>query len=181
MSTTALIVIDMITPYDHPDADQLLPSAEAAVPAIARLVERASAQDSPVIYVNDNFGSWTSNRDSIYQAAIDGKAPHLVEPLQPAEETMFVVKARHSIFFQTPLEYLLGQLDVTRLVLAGQVTEQCVLYSALDAHIRHHEVVIPEDAVAHIHEELARAALKMMELNMGARICAANSIAFRAE
>jgi nicotinamidase-related amidase len=181
VSTTALIVIDMITPYDHPDADQLLPSAEAAVPVIARLIERASADDVPVIYVNDNFGSWTSNRDSIYQLATEGKARHLVEPLRPAEETMFVVKARHSIFFQTPLEYLLGQLDVDRLVLVGQVTEQCVLYSALDAHIRHHEVVVPKDAVAHIHEELAQAALKMMELNMGAHICNADGVAFRTE
>ncbi|MFG1920407.1 cysteine hydrolase family protein [Cryptosporangium sp. NPDC048952] len=173
MPKTALIVIDMITPYDHPDADMLLSSAEKAVPAIGRLIERA---DVPVIYVNDNFGSWTSNRDSIYQSAINGKAAHLVEPLRPADETMFIMKARHSIFFQTPLEYLLGQLDVTRLVMTGQVTEQCVLYSALDAHIRHHEVVIPKDAVACIHPHLAEAALEMMELNMGAKICTADDV-----
>jgi hypothetical protein len=28
-----------------------------------------------------------------------------VEPLLPDEETAFVVKARHSIFFETPLSY----------------------------------------------------------------------------
>ncbi|WP_240746720.1 cysteine hydrolase family protein [Cryptosporangium phraense] len=166
----------MITPYDYPDADRLLSSAEQVAPVVADLVERASV---PVIYVNDNFGSWTSNRDSIYQAAIDGKAPHLVEPLKPAEDTMFVVKARHSIFFQTPLEYLLGQLGVTRLVLTGQVTEQCVLYSALDAHIRHREVVVPRDAVACIHSELAEASLEMMALNMDARIV--NSVDLRGD
>lgn len=173
MPKTALIVIDMITPYDYPDADLLLSSAEKVVPVIGRLIERAEV---PVIYVNDNFGSWTSNRDSIYQSALDGKAPHLVEPLRPDDETMFIVKARHSIFFQTPLEYLLGQLDVTRLVLTGQVTEQCVLYSALDAHIRHHDVVIPRDAVACIHSHLAEAALEMMELNMGAQVCTADDV-----
>ncbi|GAA0264070.1 cysteine hydrolase [Cryptosporangium japonicum] len=167
----------MITPYDYPDADRLLSSAEQVVPAIAGLIERAD--DVPVIYVNDNFGSWTSNRDSIYQQAVDGKAPHLVEPLRPADETMFVVKARHSIFFQTPLEYLLGSLEVTRLVMTGQVTEQCVLYSALDAHIRHHEVVIPQDAVACIHPHLAEAALEMMELNMGAQVCRAEDVQLR--
>nr|WP_281174674.1 isochorismatase family cysteine hydrolase [Cryptosporangium arvum] len=169
-------MIDMITPYDYPDADRLLASAEQVVPAISTLIERA---DVPVIYVNDNFGSWTSNRDLIYQSALDGKAPHLVEPLRPGDETMFVVKARHSIFFQTPLEYLLGSLDVTRLVMTGQVTEQCVLYSALDAHIRHHEVVIPKDAVACIHPHLAEAALEMMELNMGAQVCSAEDVRLR--
>lgn len=181
MANTALIVIDMITPYDYPDADLLLSSAEAVVPVVSRLVERATDEGVPVIYVNDNFGSWTSNRDSIYQAAIDGKAPQLVEPLRPFEDTMFVVKARHSIFFQTPLEYLLGQLGADRLVLAGQVTEQCVLYSALDAHIRHHDVVVPSDGVACIHPNLADAALEMMELNMGARICAAADVELRTE
>jgi nicotinamidase-related amidase len=65
--------------------------------------------------------------------------------------------------------------------MVGQVTEQCVLYSALDAHIRHHEVVIPRDAVACIHETLAEAALQMMERNMGAQICAADAVKLRTE
>ncbi|WP_460112418.1 cysteine hydrolase family protein [Streptomyces platensis] len=55
-------------------------------------------------------------------------------------------------------------------MLCGQVTEQCVLYSALDAHIRHLNVIVVEDACAHIHRDLAEAALRMMERNMRARI-----------
>ena len=55
----------------------------------------------------------------------------------------FVIKARHSIFYGTPLEYLLQELEVDRLVLTGQVTEQCVLYSALDAYVRNYEVAVP--------------------------------------
>lgn len=48
---------------------------------------------------------------------------------------------------------------------------ECVLYSALDAHIRHYAVIVPRDAVAHIHAGLAEAALRMMERNMDARVC----------
>ena len=88
----------------------------------------------------------------------------------PDDDALFVVKARHSIFYQTPLEYLLGQEGVDRVVLTGQVTEQCILYSALDAYIRHFDVRVPHDAVAHIHEDLAEAALKMMEINMSADV-----------
>jgi nicotinamidase-related amidase len=62
---------------------------------------------------------------------------------------------------------------VDRIVLIGQVTEQCILYSALDAYIRHFDVAVPRDAVAHIHEHLAEAALELMEVNMDAEICAA--------
>ena len=64
------------------------------------------------------------------------------------------------------------------MVLIGQVTEQCVLYSALDAYIRHLQVVIPPDATACIHEDLARAALRMMELNMDAEIVDAAAVRF---
>jgi nicotinamidase-related amidase len=81
-----------------------------------------------------------------------------------------VIKARHTIFYMTPLEYLLGQKEIDHLVLAGQVTEQCILYSALDAYVRHLDVTIPRDGVAHIHEELGKAALEMMERNMRAEL-----------
>jgi nicotinamidase-related amidase len=168
VSRTALIVIDMINPYDFPDADKVLPSAKEAVPVIEELLEQAPENDWLTIYVNDNWGHWHSNRDELVSEALESDHRALVEPIRPNDEALFVVKARHSIFYQTPLEYLLFTQDVDRLILTGQVTEQCILYSALDAYIRHHEIRIPPDAVAHIHPELADAALSMMERNMSA-------------
>jgi nicotinamidase-related amidase len=97
----------------------------------------------------------------------------LVEPILPAADVPFIVKARHSVFYETQLDYMLHRQGVERLVLVGQVTEQCILYSALDAYVRHFRVVIPRDAVAHIHEDLADAALRMMETNMRAEIVTA--------
>jgi nicotinamidase-related amidase len=167
VSSSALIVIDMINAYDFPDAEKLVPSAREAVPVIKELIEAA---DGPVIYVNDNFGHWRSNRDELVEEALSSDHRDLVEPIAPGDESLFVVKARHSIFYQTPLEYLLSQEGVDRVILTGQVTEQCILYSALDAYIRHLEVRVPSDAVAHIYEDLADAALRMMERNMSADI-----------
>ncbi|ATW47136.1 cysteine hydrolase family protein [Streptomyces peucetius] len=178
MGSSALIVIDMINTYDHADADLLLPSVTQAVPAVVRLLGRARSQHVPVIYVNDNFGEWRSHHGEILRTALSGDHADLVEPLRPDDDSLFVVKARHSIFFETPLAYLLGQLDVRHVVLCGQVTEQCILYSALDAHIRHLDVSVPRDAVAHIHEDLADAALRMMERNMGAEIVTVDTVHF---
>ena len=175
---SALIVIDMLNAYEHPDAEQLTRSVERALPAISGLIERAAEEDVPTIYVNDNFGAWKSNRDELLETAMGGEFAHLVEPVAPKDDTLFVVKARHSIFFQTPLEYLLSTYEVDRVALVGQVTEQCVLYSALDAYIRHLDVVVPRDAVAHIHEHLAEAALEMMERNMNAETVAAGDVRF---
>ncbi|MFD3937715.1 isochorismatase family cysteine hydrolase [Streptomyces sp. NPDC058611] len=177
MARTALVVIDMVNTYEHEDADTLVLSVRNALPGI---IARARAGGSPVIYVNDNFGQWRSHHGELLQTALDGAHGGLVEPIAPDEESLFIVKARHSIFFETPLAYLLGQMEIERLVLCGQVTEQCVLYSALDAHVRHFKVSVPVDAVAHIHADFAEAALQMMQRNMNAERCRADDIHFDA-
>lgn len=166
----AVAVIDMINTYEHPDADRLIASVRTALPGMRRIIDAARASGTDVIYVNDNFGRWRSHHDELVTTALQGPHADLVEPIVPDEDSLFVVKARHSAFFQTPLEYLLQQSGIGHVVLCGQATEQCILYSALDAHIRHLDVTVVRDAVAHIHRDLAEAALRMMEINMGARL-----------
>lgn len=178
MGISALIVIDMINAYDHPDAELLVRSVRTALPQLTRLIARARAEGVPVIYANDNFGEWRSHHGEIVETTLAGKYAELVEPILPDDDSLFVVKARHSIFYETPLSYLLSQLGADHVVLCGQVTEQCVLYSALDAHIRQLRVTVPKDAVAHIHEDLAEAALRMMERNMSASVRTAERVAF---
>ncbi|MEV7108442.1 cysteine hydrolase family protein [Streptomyces atroolivaceus] len=178
MSRSALIVIDMLNTYNHPDAELLIPSVGEALPHIVGLIERARTEGVPVIYVNDNFGEWRSHHGEIVETTMSGPHRELVRPVLPDDDSLFVVKARHSIFYETPLSYLLSQLDVHRVVLTGQVTEQCVLYSALDAHIRHLAVTVPDNAVAHIHEDLAQASLRMMERNMNAAVPKAANVEF---
>ncbi|MFI0786881.1 cysteine hydrolase family protein [Streptomyces lydicus] len=170
MPKTALIVIDMLNSYEHEDAELLLPSVRTALPQITALLDRARGSGIEVIYVNDNFGLWRSHHDELLDAVLGGPHSDLVEPVRPDEKSLFVVKARHSIFYQTPLEYLLRQRGIETVVLCGQVTEQCVLYSALDAHIRNFSVTVVEDACAPIHQDLAAAALRMMERNMQANV-----------
>jgi nicotinamidase-related amidase len=167
---SALVVIDMLSAYDFPDADTLAENARDVVPVIAALVARAQADDVPVIYVNDNYGDWNSSAEELLQRALGGEQPELVEPLRPPDGAAFVIKARHTIFYGTPLDHLIATEEIDRLVLVGQVTEQCVFYSALDAHVRGLDVAVPPDAVAYINEDWHRAALEMMEANMGADV-----------
>lgn len=175
MGRTALLVVDMLNAYDHVDSDALAGSVEETVPTIADLIARAEEGDVPVVYVNDNFGNWSDGRDEIVERVLAGRRPDLVEPIVPHADFPFVVKARHSAFYETPLEYLLRQSGVTRVVVTGQVAEQCIFYSALDAYIRHFEVVVPRDGVAHIHQHLADAALEMMQTNMRAEVVTADA------
>jgi nicotinamidase-related amidase len=173
---TGLIVVDMLNTYEHEDADQLTRNVDQVVEPLSRLIARARDDEVELIYVNDNYGDWNSSQEELARNACEGARPDLVEPLLPPEGADFIIKARHTIFYMTPLEYLLGQKEIDRIVLTGQVTEQCILYSALDAYVRHLRVVVPPDCVAAIHDDLAQAALQMMRRNMRAELTAAAEI-----
>jgi nicotinamidase-related amidase len=171
MSDTAVLVIDMLNTYDHPDAEKLTPNVEKVVDPLAKLIGNADSRDDvDLIYVNDNYGDFTADHQDLVRSALDGQRPDLVQPIVPPPGCFFLEKVRHSAFYSTSLEYLLGERNARRVVLTGQVTEQCILYTALDAYVRHFEIVVAHDAVAHIDPELSDAALTMMDRNMRATI-----------
>jgi len=174
---TALIVIDMLNTYDHEDGDALAASVREALPQIVDLRDQAKARDDVLlIYSNDNYDKWHSGRHDLVEQALNGKHPELVEPIAPTDPLPFIPKGRHSVFYQTAISHLLQIEDVKQVVMVGQVTEQCILYSALDAYLRGFELIVPRDAVAHIDDELADAALKMMERNLHAELTPAAQV-----
>jgi nicotinamidase-related amidase len=177
MPRNALLVVDMLNPYDHEDADKLVPTVRDALPRIVELRDRAQqADDVLLVYANDNSERWDATRDDLVRTALGGEHPDLIEPIAPPPGVPFLPKGRHSAFYETPLSHLLHLERVERVVIAGQVTEQCVFYSALDAYLRGYEVVIPTDAVAHIVPEFADAALGMAEKNAHAELVTAGDL-----
>lgn len=155
MARSALVVIDMLNPYGHQDAEQLAARVSEIIRPLAELVGRARERDDvELVYVNDNYGDFAADRHDIATAAIEGRRPDLVEPILPPPGCAFLPKVRHSAFFGTSLEYLLSHTNVETVVLTGQVTEQCILYSALDAYVRHYSLTVPPDCVAAIHDDL---------------------------
>jgi len=160
----------MLNPYDHEDADALAEQAATRIEPLQELIQATRSSEAELIYVNDNFGDFTSTWKDLVEHAANGRHPELVEPIRPPEGVPFIQKVRHSAFYSSALEYMLRANEVDTLILAGQVTEQCILYSALDAYVRHFDVRIPTDAVVPIHDELGEAALQMMERNMGAKL-----------
>jgi nicotinamidase-related amidase len=173
---TALLVIDMLNPYDHEHADVLADHVEPMVAGLARLVDAACATDDvDLVYVNDNYEDFTATRHDIVQRALDGRHRRLVEPIVPPDGVDFLQKARHSAFYSTALDHLLRERSVETVVLTGQVTEQCILYTALDAYVRNFAIRVARDAIASIDEELGAAALTMMERNMRVEILSARA------
>ncbi len=135
--------------------EELFVEAQRVAPQIAALKARARQVGIPCVYVNDNFGRWRSNFSEItkYCMRPESRGRHLVELLLPHEEDYFVLKPKHSGFYQTPLELLLKHFGTERLILAGLSSNSCILFTANDAYMRDLGLIIPEDGIAACNRE----------------------------
>jgi len=165
-----LVLVDAINPMDFAGAAALAGPAVAAAGAMRQLRDQADALGVPVVYVNDNYGHWGSERSEIVAACAEASAAGraLVAALAPRGTDYFVIKPQFSGFYATNLPVLLPRLGVGRLVLAGLAADICVLFTAADAHMREYSIWAPEDAVASETPERRGWALEIMRQSMGA-------------
>lgn len=148
-SDVALLIIDMITDFGFEDGDELYASALPAARSLAALKKRAKAAGIPAVYVNDNYGKWRDDFKAMIDVARGSdKGRAIVDLLHPDEDDHFVLKPRHSAFYSTALEVLLGYFEAKRLILTGVTTDICILFSANDAYMRGFELAVPSDCVA---------------------------------
>ena len=146
----ALVVIDVMNRFDFPEAPGLLRQVRPVAPRIAALARRFRAARWPVIYANDNHGRWRSNFAQVIEACARPGAPGawLAQQLLPEPNDYFVLKPEQSAFFATPMEDLLRDLRIRRVVLTGIAGDGCVLASALGAKMRDLDVRVPSDGCA---------------------------------
>ncbi len=178
---TALLLIDVINPIDFEGGENLLRHALPMAGALAALKRRARAAGVPVIYVNDNFGRWRSDFPKIVQYCLhpDVRGKPVVERLPPEDDDYFVLKPKHSAFFQTNLEILLKYLGVSTLILTGMAADICVLFSANDAYMRDFRIMVPSDCTASEDAENNRQVLMLMQRVLKAEITPSTEIKFQ--
>ena len=99
-----------------------------------------------------------------------GASAEMARLLAPQADDRSVLKPRHSAFFGTPLEFLLDELHVGRLVLAGLAADSCIMFTAHDAYLREYALWIPADCVASEQEAWRCDALAYMARVMKARV-----------
>lgn len=177
----ALLVLDMISAFDFEGARPVLRAARRIAPAIARLKSRATAQGTPVIYLNDMGGKWESDQRAYVARCRHAAAPghDVADCLAPAPGDYFIFKPRHSGFFATPLAELLALLGARELVLTGITSHQCVLFTAMDAYVREFAVVVPSDCIAAPLPIHTRHALFVLQKAVRARTPRSASLRFR--
>jgi len=177
-SAAALLLIDVINNLEFEGGEELLPSALEMATALAALKRRAKEQKIPVIYANDNFGRWRSDFPKLVEhcSREEARGREIVTQLKPEDDDYFVLKPKHSAFFQTNLEILLEYLGASTVILTGMAADICVLFSANDAYMRDFQIYIPCDCVASESDDRTRSALLLMERVLKADISASTDL-----
>ena len=80
--TEALVVLDVITTFEHEDGDPLLESVRGSVPVLARALAHARERIA-VIYVNDADGDWDGDAPGHIARALAGKGGDVLRDVMP--------------------------------------------------------------------------------------------------
>ena len=177
----ALLLIDVINDLEFQDGEKLAANAVPEAGNIARLKLVAKSNGVPCLYVNDNFGQWQSDFKHLVSSCMrDGiRGAPLVKQFLPQRDDYFVLKPRHSGFFQTPLDLLLRDLGAQQLILCGLTTDSCVLFTANDAYLRGFEILVPGDCSAAMSANRHTAALGQMRRTLKATTVESSNIDFK--
>ena len=179
-STTAIIILDLISDYSFEDGAKIARAALPVAKRIARLKARARKAGVPAIYVNDALGRWRSDFPGLVRHSLGEGSPGaaIVKEIAPAPDDYCVLKPKHSGFYATALETLLDYIGANRLILTGVSSHQCVLFTANDAYVRDLSLAIPRDCISARNVKDTRLALEYFTRVLGADVRTSTAIRF---
>jgi nicotinamidase-related amidase len=165
-----LLAVDLFSAFDHPDGAALLRSLRERRGGFESALAGARERGVPVVFANDNFGVWDSDVRALVGRALAGPGGNILRRVQPRRGEAFLIKPRYSAFDLTPLELVLADLGIERLLLLGMATEMCVAQTAIDARERGLKVTVVTGACATVDERNEATALEYLEAITGSRL-----------
>jgi nicotinamidase-related amidase len=175
-----LLAVDLFGDFAHEDGDRLLRSLRARRAGLHDAVSGARREGLPLVYANDTHGIWDGDAGALVRRALEGPGGHVLRNVVPREGEAFVVKPRYSAFDLTPLELVLAQLEIDRVLLIGTATEMCVTQTAIDARERGLKVTVVTEACATVDEHDEQIALEYLRSVTGTRLAGTLSDALSA-
>jgi nicotinamidase-related amidase len=181
VSGTALLLIDVVNDLAFEGSDALVGQAEPMARRLAGFKRRAASAGVPVVYVNDNFGQWRSDfrKTVAHCTAKASKGRRVSLRMRPTKDDYFVLKPKHSGFYDTTLETLLNDLHVRRVIVTGIAGNICVLFTANDAYMRGMRIYAPRDCCVSNTAADNEAALRQIELVLKGDLTESSAIRFR--
>jgi nicotinamidase-related amidase len=183
VSGTALLLIDVINDLAFDGSEVLVAQAEPMAIRLSKLKRRATAAGIPTIYINDNFGQWRSDFRKTVAHCTSRSSPgrRVSRRLRPTARDYFVLKPKHSGFFDTTLDTLLETLRIRRVILSGIAGNICVLFTANDAYMRDLKIFAPADCIVSNTPADNDHALRQIEIVLKGNVTASTQLRFQAK
>jgi nicotinamidase-related amidase len=178
---TALLLIDVVNDLAFDGSDALITQAVPMSKRLAEFKRRATRAGVPAVYVNDNFGQWRSDfRQTVAHCTSPSSPGSMVSRrLRPTSKDYFVLKPKHSGFYDTTLDTLLADLRITRVIVTGIAGNICVLFTANDAYMRGLRIFAPSDCIVSNTVEDNGHALRQIEVVLKGRSEPSHQLKFR--
>jgi Amidases related to nicotinamidase len=180
-SKTAVVVVDMQNDFVKPNGKLYVPTAQATVPAIRKLLEKARDANVPIIYTQD----WHFKNDPEFRiwgehCVMNTWGAEIIDELKPMPDDILIRKRRYDAFFGTDLDYVLRHVvHADTLVIVGTVANICVLHTAGSAALNWYNVVVPIDGISALDEFDYYAALRQVTFLYKGVLTKVDSIRFR--
>jgi biuret amidohydrolase len=179
---TALVVVDMQRGFLDPGEAMEVPPARETVGAIQALLQLFRTRRMPVVFTefvySESAPLLVGRLHPEHQPAKPGAPRGFGLPsssclegtpsadtapeLAPRPGELVVRKRGYDAFAGTPLDGVLRARNVTSLVVAGTMTDICVLATVIGAFHREYRVTVVEDGVSTLWPEIQRAALDII-------------------
>ena len=178
---TALLLIDVINDLAFDGSEALVEQAERMAVRLAALKRRTAKAGIPSIYVNDNFGQWRSDFRKTVTHCTSSRSPgrDVSRRLRPRATDYFVLKPKHSGFYDTTLDTLLESLKIRRVIVTGIAGNICVLFTANDAYMRGFGLIAPSDCIVSNDVGDNTHALRQIQHVLKGRLTDSRALAFR--
>ena len=178
-SDTALLIVDMQNDFVRKEGKLYVPTAEATIPAIRRLIDNARKNNVLIIYTQD----WHMKDDPEFKIwgehALAGTwGAEIVDELKPEKDDFIVRKYRYDAFFETPLDYILRVKGIKNVIVTGTVANICVLHTAGSAALRWYNVIMVKDGISALTEFDYYATLRQVDFLYKGKITDSSGIKF---
>jgi len=169
-----VLVVDMVRGFCEEGHNLYVgPTIREIIPRVRELLGDEKAKGSHIIFLCDTHKPDDLEFKMFAPHCIRGsEEPEVIPELQEFAEEV-IPKRRYSGFFETNLDERLKELKPDKIIVVGDCTNICVLYTVADARNRDYAVEVPADCVATFDPEAHRFALHQLKTVLGAEVTGA--------
>ncbi len=172
--SNVVLVVDMVRGFCEEGHNLYVgPTIREIIPRVRELLLDEKTRGSHIIFLCDTHDPDDLEFKMFPPHCIRGsEEPEVIPELQEFAEEV-IPKRRYSGFFETNLDQRLKELQPDKIIVVGDCTNICVLYTVADARNRDYAIEVPADCVATFDPEAHKFALQQLKTVLGAEVTGA--------